>query len=55
MREGVHLVSRSNVGDDVVIRAVVANPLVDESVLKSLVKHIKKHGDEIVKGIPSQY
>ena len=26
MREGINLVSRSNIGEDVVIRAVVANP-----------------------------
>ena len=30
MREGINLVSRSNIGEHVVIRAVVANPLIDE-------------------------
>ena len=55
MREGIHLVSRSNIGDDVVIRAVVANPLIDESVLKALISAIERHGKEIVKQIPAQY
>ena len=55
IREGVHLVSRSNILDDVVIRAVVANPLVDESVLNGLVGAIVRHGDEIVAGVPAQF
>jgi spore coat polysaccharide biosynthesis protein SpsF (cytidylyltransferase family) len=55
MREGINLVSRSNIGDDVVIRAVVANPLIDEKVLRSLISSIEKHGSEITSNIPSQF
>ena len=55
MREGVHLVSRSNIGEDVVIRAVVANPLIDESVLESLVYAVERHGQEIIREIPARY
>ena len=55
MREGIHLVSRSNIGEDVVIRAVVANPLIDESVLKSLVSAVERHGQEIIREIPARY
>ena len=55
MREGVHLVSRSNIGEDVVIRAVVANPLIDESVLESLVSAVERHGQEIIRDIPARY
>ena len=55
MREGIHLVSRSNIHDQVVIRAVVANPLVDQSVLDGLVAAIVRHGDEIVAGVPAQF
>ena len=55
MREGIHLVSRSNILDQVVIRAVVANPLVDQSVLDGLVEAIVRHGDEIVGGVPAQF
>jgi glutamate/tyrosine decarboxylase-like PLP-dependent enzyme len=55
MREGIHLVSRSNIHDQVVIRAVVANPLVDQSVLDGLVAAIVRHGDEIVDGVPPQF
>ena len=55
MREGVHLVSRSNIGEDVVIRAVVANPLIDESVLESLVSAVERHGQEVIREIPARY
>ena len=55
MREGIHLVSRSNIGEDVVIRAVVANPLIDESVLESLVSAVERHGQEIIREIPARY
>ena len=55
MREGVHLVSRSNIGDDVVIRAVVANPLIDEAVLHSLIVCIERHGQEIINQIPAEF
>lgn len=55
MREGIHLVSRSNIGDDVIIRAVVANPLIDESVLQALISAIERHGKEIINQIPAKY
>ena len=55
MREGINLVSRSNIGDDVIIRAVVANPLVDEKVLLSLITSIERHGYEIINNIPSEF
>ncbi len=53
MAEGIHLVSRSNIGDDVVIRAVIANPLIDESVLQSLISTIERHGHEVINQIPA--
>ena len=55
MREGIHLVSRSNIGDDIVIRAVVANPLIDEGVLHSLISSVERHGKEIIDQIPSEF
>ena len=55
MREGINLVSRSNIGEDVIIRAVVANPLVDEKVLLSLITSIERHGYEIINNIPSEF
>ena len=55
MREGIHLVSRSNIGDDIVIRAVVANPLIDEEVLRSLISSVERHGKEIINQIPSEF
>ena len=55
MREGINLVSRSNIGEDVVIRAVVANPLIDERVLESLIASIEKHGTEVINNIPAEF
>ena len=55
MREGINLVSRSNIGDDVVIRAVIANPLIDREILKSLIASIEKHGTEIINNIPAEF
>lgn len=55
MREGIHLVSRSNIGDDIVIRAVIANPLIDERVLRSLISSVERHGKEIINQIPSEF
>ena len=55
MREGINLVSRSNIKDDIVIRAVVANPLIDEDVLRSLISSIERHGTEIINNIPAEF
>ena len=55
MREGINLVSRSNIGDDVVIRAVIANPLIDKETLNSLIASIEKHGTEIINNIPAEF
>ena len=55
MREGINLVSRSNIGDDVVIRAVIANPLIDKEILNSLITSIEKHGTEIINNIPAEF
>jgi len=55
MREGINLVSRSNIGEDVVIRAVVANPLIDERVLESLIASIERHGTEVINNIPAEF
>ena len=55
MREGINLVSRSNIGEHVVIRAVVANPLIDERVLESLIASIERHGTEIINNIPADF
>ena len=55
MREGINLVSRSNIGDDVVIRAVIANPLIDKEILNSLIASIEKHGTEIINNIPAEF
>ena len=54
MREGINLVSRSNIGEDV-IRGCCANPLIDERVLESLIASIEKHGTEVINNIPAEF
>ena len=46
------MVSRSNIGEQVVIRAVIANPKITQSTLHSMVEEIVTHGREIVRGLP---
>ena len=55
MHEGIHLVSRSNINGNIVIRAVISNPNVNRSTLDSLVDTVIKHGDEISSGIPPRF
>ena len=52
LRNENFMVSRSNIGPNVVIRAVIANPRITESTLKSMVEEIVIHGKEIVRGLP---
>ena len=49
------MLAGQNIGDDVVIRAVVANPLIDEKVLRSLITSIERHGSEIINNIPAEF
>ena len=52
LRNGNYMVSRSNIGEQVVIRAVIANPKITQSTLHSMVEEIVTHGREIVRGLP---
>ena len=52
LRNGNYMVSRSNIGEQVVIRAVIANPKITQSTLRSMVEEIVTHGREIVRGLP---
>ncbi len=53
MRAGRFMVSRSNIGDDVILRPVIANPGVTKQTLDQLVDEIVNTGREILRGVPS--
>ena len=55
MQEGIHLVSRSNIDQVVVIRAVIANPKITRSSLDNLIDCVIRHGDEISHDIPAGF
>ena len=46
--DGSFMVSRSNIGDSVVLRAVISNPKITTESLKEFVKEVVSHGDEII-------
>jgi glutamate/tyrosine decarboxylase-like PLP-dependent enzyme len=53
IQEGQFMVSRSNIGDDVILRPVISNQNVTTESLDRLVAAILRHGDEILRGLPS--
>ena len=53
MREGSYMVSRSNVGENVVIRMVVANQNLTRATLDGLLERVVHHGEEILRGLPA--
>ena len=53
MKEGSFMVSRSNIGEDVVIRMVVVNQSVDRHTLDRFLERVIHHGDEILRGLPA--
>jgi len=55
MQNGNFMVSRSNIGDDVVIRSVITNPKTSEQTLDSFLQEILRIGDEVIRGVPSEH
>ena len=47
------MVSRSNIGEDVVIRMVVANESINQSTLDRFLERVVHHGKEILRGLPA--
>lgn len=47
------MVSRSNIGEDVVIRMVVVNQSVDRNTLDRFLERVIHHGEEILRGLPA--
>jgi glutamate/tyrosine decarboxylase-like PLP-dependent enzyme len=54
-KEGEFLVSRSNIGEDVIIRCVISNPSITTEILDGLIARIKLHASEIFDEIPSNF
>ncbi|MDP6199334.1 MAG: hypothetical protein QF531_01060, partial [Candidatus Poseidonia sp.] len=50
--EGSFMVSRSNVGGNIVLRMVFANPNITQESLARFIDRVILHGDEISKGLP---
>lgn len=50
--EGSFMVSRSNVGGNIVLRMVFANPNITQESLARFIERVIHHGDEISKGLP---
>lgn len=53
IQEGVFMVSRSNIGDDVILRPVISNQNVTVGSIDRFVETVLRHGDEILRGLPS--
>ena len=53
MHNGNFMVSRSNIGEDVIFRAVIANPKINNTSLERLAEEICALGDEVLRGLPN--
>lgn len=53
MRNGNFMVSRSNIGNDVILRSVITNPEITTTTLDNLVEEILAIGDDVIRGIPA--
>ena len=53
IQEGTFMVSRSNIGEDVILRMVVVNQNVDRTTLDRFLERVVHHGEEICRGLPS--
>ncbi|MDG1552858.1 MAG: hypothetical protein P8Q87_04945, partial [Candidatus Poseidonia sp.] len=54
IQEGMFMVSRSNIGDDVILRPVISNQNVTVGSIDRFVETVLRHGDEILRGLPSK-
>ncbi len=52
VKTGNFMLSQSNIGDDVILRPVIANPSITKETIDELVEEIISIGDDIVRGIP---
>lgn len=52
IENGNYMISKSNIGNDVILRPVIANPAVEKSTLEGLVEEILQIAHEMKSGIP---
>ena len=52
VKSGNFMISQSNIGENTILRPVIANPSVSKETIDELVHEITKIGDDIVRGIP---
>jgi glutamate/tyrosine decarboxylase-like PLP-dependent enzyme len=52
IQEGSFMVSRSNIGDDVILRMVVVNQNINRETLDRFLERVVHHGEEVVRGLP---
>jgi len=46
------MISQSNIGDDIILRPVIANPSVSKETLDEFVDEIVSIGNDIIRNIP---
>ena len=55
MQNGNYMVSRSNIGDDVIFRAVISNPKISQHSLNELLNELTLLCNDVVRGLPSEH
>ena len=53
IKEGMFMISRSNIGEDVILRPVISNQNVTPESLERFVETVVRLGEDIVRGLPS--
>ena len=54
MRNADFMVSRSNIGEDVVLRSVISNPGITQGTLDAFVEEVLRIGNDIEQGMPRE-
>jgi glutamate/tyrosine decarboxylase-like PLP-dependent enzyme len=54
MQNADFMVSRSNIGDDVVIRSVISNPRITEDSLDAFINEVLRIGKDVEQGLPRE-
>ena len=52
VKSGNFMISQSNIGDDIILRPVIANPAVTWETIENLVDEITSIGNDIIRNIP---
>ena len=52
VKSGNFMVSQSNIGDDIILRPVIANPSVTKETIDEFVDEITSIGNDIIRNIP---